>query len=336
MAKSKTPKAQGIKPRPVRLHPAAQSMRREISWLAEQRRRSNEQTSERFLRRVIGIVEKEGFVALPGPKPFDFTFNSQIKQSRSISTLVGQAEQRFDQMNDGFLSYSEVDGGRLVLLVDERFSSRFLSRVGENEGVFAITTPSLRQWLLTLKIPLSPRPKRTSEQQTPREATSTTRSLTIRRAIRTNTDQIIVSTEAIARTVDEKLKQLRDYKPNSPEATATRNVEISEYEALKAKVVALQAEVAKFRVKKTTVAKAEKAARTFGDTVHDWWQKDHARVLGNAADGIISSGKVGVLLSAVGLCQLMNIHSEVLYAAAGAILGGRDVASAITKAWRHK
>lgn len=239
-------------------------------------------------------------------------------------------------MSDGFLSYSEVDSGHLVLLVDERFSSRFLSRVSEDEGVFAITASSLRQWLLTLKIPLNPRPKRTSERNIPQEKTSTPRSATIRSAIRTNIDQIIVSTEAIAWTIDEKLKQLRDYKPNSLGATAARNVEISEYEGLKAKIVALQAEVAKLQAKKTTVAKAEKAARTFGDTVHDWWQNDHARILGNVADGAVSSGKIGVLLSVVGLCQLMNIHSEVLYAAAGAILGGRDVASAITKAWRHK
>ena len=166
----------------------------------------------------------------------------------------------------------------------------------------------LPEWLERYKP--RPRPKRKS------------RSARIASTVKANREQILITTEALALQIDDKVAKLKTQKPNHPDAIAALESEISDYEALKAQVEHLKKAVAKLTPSAKSKEQAAKAAMSFGDGVQGWWNKQHANILEKSAE-------MGVVLSAVGVCHLLGVNPTMAMAAATALVGGKSVAKAL-------
>jgi hypothetical protein len=138
-----------------------------------------------------------------------------------------------------------------------------------------------------------------------------------RAGIRANSGQIVVMAEALARTIDEKIDQLKSQRPNSPEAQAT----ISDYERLRSQVAALQNEIAKFQRGATTDVKAVSAAAKFESGVTGFLKKHPEIVSGTT--------KSGLIFSFVAMFHLLGVNPTLCFAVTSALIGGRDATAVI-------
>ena len=202
-----------------------------------------------------------------------------------------------------------------TLIVAQNFPPKIRDMVSPYRGIETVRYEDLRDRLENFKYKPLPRPK----PQRP------TRAARIASTVQANKPEITVLVEALALQIDDKLRKLNDQKLNDPESIAALKTQISDYEALKAQVTALQQAVAKLTKSNETKEKAAKAAMSFRDGVQGWWNKQHANILEKSAE-------MGVVLSAVGVCHLLGVSPNMAMAAATALVGGKSVAKALGNA----
>jgi len=194
-----------------------------------------------------------------------------------------------------------------LLVVNPTFPTRIRDLLDAYDGIEMVPYGQLPIWLERYKLP--PKPKRPS------------RSTRIVSTVRANRDQIIITTEALALQIDDKIAKLKDENPNSPEAISARDSAISDYEALKAQVEDLKKAVAKLNASAKSKEQAAKAATSFGDGFQDWWNKQHVNFLDKAAGW-------GLVLSAVGVCSLIGV-GPLVTATVAAVVGRKSVSKAL-------
>jgi hypothetical protein len=95
----------------------------------------------------------------------------------------------------------------------------------------------------------------------------------IGKAVEANGDQILIAVAALMLQMDEKIKVLRDFIPNSPEAIAKRDGEISDFERIKGQLGTIREMVVQFRKNEVSEAKTVQAVKTFSEGVRLWWNK---------------------------------------------------------------
>jgi hypothetical protein len=97
----------------------------------------------------------------------------------------------------------------------------------------------------------------------------------IGKAVLANSNEISVTISSVLALVDEKIKTLRDERPNSEDAIAKRDASVNEYVRLRDEVTRLAATVEAYTQRKAPEKEVVKSFKTFGDGVQSWWNKGH-------------------------------------------------------------
>jgi hypothetical protein len=108
--------------------------------------------------------------------------------------------------------------------------------------------------------------------------------------IRTNKVAIILQVGILTELVEDKLASLRESRSNE---------EIDHYEKLKLQLRALRGMTFRVDSGEAQQEVVENTAKTFGDFVWKWFEKDYERVCGNAYDAMLFA-------ACVGLCSLVR------------------------------
>jgi len=266
-----------------------------------------------FVQEVARVVEDAGFKTEPEiNRSFDLSFyavnGDRIVVDCGLAVNPVSSRNQIDHWTQRLLVARPVI--KETLVVNHSFPSRLHDLLRGRAGIELVEYKRLPQWLERYKVS----PKRKRPARTARIATN----------VKANRDQILITAEALALQIDDKITELKDQKPNSPDAIDARDSEISDYQALKTQVEDLKKAVAKLTASAKSKEHAAKAAISFVDGVQDWWNKRHADFLDKSAGW-------GLVLSAVGVCSLIGAHPMVT-ATVAAVVGGRSAAKALKDA----
>jgi hypothetical protein len=149
----------------------------------------------------------------------------------------------------------------------------------------------------------------------------------IGKAIEANGDQILLAVASLSLQIEEKITFLRDFIPNSPEAIAKRDAEISYFERMKGELQTIREMVVQFRKNEVSEAKTVQAVKTFSEGVRLWWNKSHDKICDKAYD-------MGMFATAVTICSIAGASGNVGVALSAAMVGGKpvvDVVKALAK-----
>jgi hypothetical protein len=264
-----------------------------------------------FVQEVARVVEDAGFKTEPEiNRSFDLSFyavnGDRIVVDCGLAVNPVSSRNQIDHWTQRLLVARPVI--KETLVVNHSFPSRLHDLLRGRDGIELVEYKRLPQWLERYKVP----PKRKRPARTARIATT----------VKANRDQILITAEALALQIDDKITELKDQKPNSPDAIDARDSEISDYQALKTQVEDLKKAVAKLTASAKSKEQAAKAAISFGAGVQGWWKKRHTNILEKSAE-------MGVVLSAVGVCSLLGVSPNMAMVAATALVGGRSVARAL-------
>ncbi|MGY2809579.1 hypothetical protein [Bradyrhizobium sp. USDA 4506] len=144
----------------------------------------------------------------------------------------------------------------------------------------------------------------------------------IGKAVEANTKAIQVAIAALMLQIEGKLVVLRDDRPNSLEAVATRDAQIAEYDAMRVELENIRIAVIEYVKGKGKETEVVKSVVTFKQGLQSWWSKRHDNICDNASAG-------GLFLGSAGLLHLMNADSTIALAIAGTIIGGEAVVKAL-------
>lgn len=151
-------------------------------------------------------------------------------------------------------------------------------------------------------------------------------------AVETNFDQIVVSSRSLELILKERIKGLRDERPNSSEATDERDASIEHYKKLQVDLISMRKAVVNFKRQRAKEAEVVKAVKTFRDGVRAWWMKNHQSICTKGFD-------IGLFLSCVTLCSIAGAGGAVAVVISGALVGGKPVADVLKgmgkKLWRR-
>jgi uncharacterized small protein (DUF1192 family) len=144
------------------------------------------------------------------------------------------------------------------------------------------------------------------------------------RAVSTNKQSLVLMAASVVTMIDEKIEQLKGQKPNDPDRVQEHENSLSDYEALKARVLALQAAVENFKATPAKTKEIKKAAGAFRAGVEDWWKQSHNTILS-------TSFGMTVFVLGTAICTQLGVppaHGAYLSAA---LAGGSSVAGALKK-----
>jgi hypothetical protein len=129
-----------------------------------------------------------------------------------------------------------------------------------------------------------------------------------------------------------ELERLRDKRLND-------DPELREIEELEEQVVRLRGSTLNAERGIVPEASAAQAAKSFGDYVHDWFDKNHDRILTDGFETLIGTFKAGAFLSATALCASLHVDPTLAATVSGVLIGGKSVADSIKAAaefWKRK
>ena len=107
----------------------------------------------------------------------------------------------------------------------------------------------------------------------PRRGTKTKARTKIGKAVEANKREIKLAVAGLILQIDAKIEALRDERPNSDEAIAERNADITEYERMRAELEQIRTMVAAFKKGTEKEANVVRSLKTFADGVGLWWNK---------------------------------------------------------------
>lgn len=146
----------------------------------------------------------------------------------------------------------------------------------------------------------------------------------VARAVTTNKQSLILMAVSIATMLDDKIEQLKGQAPNDPDRMPEHEKSLSDYEALKGRVLQLKAAVETFKVTPTKTKEIKKQAGAFRTGVEDWWKQSHNTIL-------TTSFGMSLFVLGTAFCAQLGVppaHGAYLSAA---LAGGSSVASALKK-----
>jgi hypothetical protein len=149
----------------------------------------------------------------------------------------------------------------------------------------------------------------------------------IGKAVEAHGDQILIAVAALMLQIEGKIAVLRDFIPNSPEAIAKRDGEISDFERTRGELETIREMVVQFRKNEVSEAKTVQAVKTFSEGVRLWWNKSHDKICDKAYD-------MGMFATAVTICSIAGASGNVGVALSAAMVGGKpvvDVVKALSK-----
>lgn len=144
------------------------------------------------------------------------------------------------------------------------------------------------------------------------------------RAVSTNKQTLVLMAVSVVAMIDEKIEQLRGQTPNDPDRVQAHEKSLSDYEALKAKVLELQAAVENFKATPAKTKEIKKTAGAFRAGVEDWWKQSHSAILS-------TSFSMTLFVLSTAICAQLGVppaHGAYLSAA---LAGGSSVAGALKK-----
>ncbi len=142
------------------------------------------------------------------------------------------------------------------------------------------------------------------------------------KAILANQPEIAVTSGALIVLIDERLAQLRNARPNSPEATDEKHSSIEHYDRLKQDLIVLADAAAKFKEGAISEREAVKASKSALDGIQNWWNKSHEKICERALD-------MGLFAIAVSICSMAGSGGKVAVAVSAALVGGKQLGTAL-------
>jgi hypothetical protein len=215
-----------------------------------------------------------------------------------LRNYARQAKEPFAEFDEFWLVAGEFPRGasKVRPIHDRHFRALDL---GELKAVLAQLRPSL--------------PKR------PAKSSARTK---IGKAIEKNEKEIDLAVVGLLLQIDDKLQVLRNERPNSADAIASRNARISDYERTRAELENIRQMVAQFKKGEIKEARVVQSVTTFADGIKSWWSKNHATICTRTFD-------LGLFASAVGICSMAGAGGNFATVVSAALVGGKSVTDAL-------
>jgi membrane-bound inhibitor of C-type lysozyme len=144
----------------------------------------------------------------------------------------------------------------------------------------------------------------------------------IGKAVEANEKEINLAVAGLILQIDAKIEALQGERPNSDEAIAERDAQITKCERKRAELEHIQTMVAAFKKGTVKEAKVVKSVKTFADGVASWWNKGHDAILTKTFD-------MGLFTTAVGVCSMAGAGGKMAVAVSAVLVGGKPVAQAL-------
>jgi uncharacterized protein YfiM (DUF2279 family) len=144
------------------------------------------------------------------------------------------------------------------------------------------------------------------------------------RAVSTNKQSLVLMAASLVTMIDEKIEQLKGQTPNDPDRVPEHEKSLSDYAALKAKVLELQAAVANFKATPRNAKEIKKKAGVFRTGVDDWWKHSHKTIL---------STSFGMTLFVLGtaICAQLGVPASQGAYLSAALASGSSMAGVLKK-----
>jgi hypothetical protein len=142
------------------------------------------------------------------------------------------------------------------------------------------------------------------------------------KAVEANEREIRLAISGLILQIDAKIEALRDQRPNSPEAIAEQEANVSEYERMRAELERIQTIVEAFTKGQEKEAKVVKSVKAFAAGVQAWWDKKHAEIVTKTFD-------MGLFATSVGICSMAGAGGKMSVLVSAALVGGKPVAQAL-------
>ena len=143
----------------------------------------------------------------------------------------------------------------------------------------------------------------------------------IGKSVQVNEKEIQLAISGLMLQIEAKLEALRDERPNSPDAVAQHNAQLTNFERMKAELERIRELVAAFKKGKAPEKDVVKATKTFRQGIEQWWTDKSGEILTSTAKG-------AVLVSSIGLLALMKADSVAAITAVATVVNGGAILKA--------
>jgi len=147
-------------------------------------------------------------------------------------------------------------------------------------------------------------------------------STAIGKAVLKNRVEIDVAAASLLLLIDERLKSLREQRPNSSEAQAARDAAIADCEDLKRRVELFLGAASQFAAKKAKETSVVETTNSLAAGIGDWWSKRHVQICDRAFE-------MGLFGFGVTICLLAGAGGALAVGIPGAMVGGKPVVEVI-------
>jgi hypothetical protein len=141
----------------------------------------------------------------------------------------------------------------------------------------------------------------------------------IGKAIEANEAAINLAISGLILQIDDKLEGLRQERPNSDDAIASRDKRISDYERMRAELENIRTMVAAFTKGQAKEKEVVKSVTTFRDGVQNWWSRGHEAIISKTFDA-------GLFLSPIGILSLLKADLKTGMIVSGTLIAGKSIA----------
>jgi hypothetical protein len=229
--------------------------------------------------------------------------------------LVQNADQliaKFDQLHRYAAAKKSSEFDEYWLVSNLSYPERPRMRVHNRRNVRAFALKELERLLDRSK----PKPRAVPKTGKARSK--------IGKAVETNEQEINLAIAGLVLQIDAKIEALRGERPNSDEAIAERDADVSVYERMRAELERIRDMVAAFRGGTAKEAAVVQSVTTFREGVQNWWHKGHEQIICKTFDSAL-------FLSAVGVLSLMKADMKTGMVVAGSLIAGKSIAGALKK-----
>jgi len=197
------------------------------------------------------------------------------------------------------------------VVTDEFAAGAGKGRQVNNRRVRALDLRELKAVLAELHSP--------SVRKSPSKESARTK---IGKAVKTNGSEINLAIAGLLLQIEDKLAGLKNERPNSEEAIASRNARISEYERMHSELENIRQMIALFKNGEVKEAKVVQSVTKFADGVRAWWNMNHAFICTRTFE-------LGLFASSVGICSMAGAGGKVAAIVSAALVGGKSVTGAL-------
>jgi GcrA cell cycle regulator len=144
------------------------------------------------------------------------------------------------------------------------------------------------------------------------------------KAIQANQNVLDLALASLAIQIDDKLQSLRNARPNSEDAIANMQDQISQYEGMSSQVGRIRDAIDAFSNDRSNETKVVESVNTFADGIKSWWNKSHATICARAFD-------LGLFASSVAICSMAGAGGRVAAVVSAVLVSGKSVSSVLNR-----